>query len=561
MRRSGTSGRRKAAGAREPSVGRALTPGRANRVELTPLTFLERASLAFGERTAVVSGSRRFTYRELHDRVHRLANALRDAGVVPGDRVAVLAPNSPALLESHFGVPLAGAVLVAINTRLSSEEIEYIIRDAGARALIVDVELAPLVEPFARTLDHLRTIVTVSETTATSMPPGVDYEGFLKGSTGSTEEAPWPVLHEDDPISVNYTSGTTGRPKGAIYTHRGAYLNALSVAFEVRLGPDSVYLWTLPMFHCNGWSYTWGAVAAGATHVIVRKVDPEHVWQLIEREGVTHFCAAPTVLISLANDPSRREQERRGSRIKAVTGGAPPSPTTIAQMTSLGIEVVHLYGMTETYGPSLACAWWPEWDDLSLDEQARLKARQGVPPVAVAYARVVDRLMHEVPADGQTLGELVIRSNTVMLGYHGDEEATDKAFRGGWFHTGDLGVVHPDGYIELRDRAKDVIISGGENISTIQVEQVILRHPAVLEAAVVGIPDDTWGEVPKAFVTLKPGAQATAEELIAFCREHLAHFKAPKQVEFGQLPKTSTGKTQKFVLREREWVGRERRIN
>jgi acyl-CoA synthetase (AMP-forming)/AMP-acid ligase II len=547
-----------ATGTRVGSGRRRRTRERANRVELTPLTFLERASVAFGARTAVVSGSHRFTYRELRNRVHRLANALRGAGVVRGDRVAVLAPNGPELLECHFGVPLAGGVLVAINTRLSSEEIEYILRDCAARALIVDAELTPLVEPFARTLGDLRTLVSVHEASATSTPVGVDYEEFLQGST---EEAPWPVLDEDDPISINYTSGTTGRPKGAIYTHRGAYLNALSVAFEVRLGPDSVYLWTLPMFHCNGWSYTWGAVAAGATHVIVRKVGPEHVWQLIEREGVTHFCAAPTVLISLANDPSRREQERRGARIKAVTGGAPPSPTTIAQMTSLGIEVVHLYGMTETYGPSLACAWWPEWDDLSLDEQARLKARQGVPPVAVAHARVVDRLMHDVLADGQTLGELVIRSNTVMLGYHGDKGATDKAFRGGWFHTGDLGVMHPDGYVELRDRAKDVIISGGENISTIQVEQVILRHPAVLEAAVVGIPDDTWGEVPKAFVTLKPGAQATEKELIAFCREHLAHFKAPKQVEFGQLPKTSTGKTQKFVLREREWGGRERRIN
>jgi fatty-acyl-CoA synthase len=303
-------------------------------------------------------------------------------------------------------------------------------------------------------------------------------------------------------------------------------------------------------------------VAAGATSVNLRKVDPPQVWDLIEREGVTHLCAAPTVVISVANDPSARRQEpRRGGPIRLATGGAPPSPTTIAQMSALGVEVIHLYGLTETYGPSLACAWWPEWDRLPVEEQAAIKARQGVPPVAVAGARVVDEQMRDVRADGQTMGEVVIRSNTVMAGYYQDPEATARAFRGGWFHTGDLGVVHPDGYVELRDRAKDVIISGGENISTIEVEQALLRHDAVLEAAVVGIPDPKWGEVPKAFVTLKPGGQATQAELIEFCKLHLARFKAPKAIEFGDLPKTSTGKIQKFVLRAREWQGHDRLIN
>jgi fatty-acyl-CoA synthase len=331
------------------------------------------------------------------------------------------------------------------------------------------------------------------------------------------------------------------------------------VAFELRLGPESVYLWTLPMFHCNGWCFPWGVTAAGATHITIRQVDPPVVWDLIARERVTHLCAAPTVLIALANHPSATRQER-AQPVRIATGGAPPSPTTIAQMAALGVEVVHLYGLTETYGPSLACTWWPEWDALAPEEQARQKARQGVRHVGVADVRVVDADLRDLPADGQTMGEVVIRSNTVMAGYYRDEAGTAQAFLGGWFHSGDLGVLHPDGYVELRDRAKDVIISGGENVSTIEVEQVIVRHPAVLEAAVIGVPDPHWGEVPKAFVALKPGAQATADEIVALCRQHLARFKAPKAVEFGELPKTSTGKIQKYVLREREWAGRDRRI-
>jgi fatty-acyl-CoA synthase len=536
--------------------------GRANRVALSPLAYLERAARAFGDRTALVDGSTHWTYRQFRARVHRQATALQGVGVGSGDRVAVLAPNSPMLLEAHFGVPLAGAVLVPINTRLAPAEIGYILRHAGAKALLLDAELAASVAPILADCPDLRTIVTAGSSVGDG--PGaaaLDYEAFL---LGGTEQAPPPPLPqgEDTPLCILYTSGTTGQPKGVVYTHRGAALNALSVAFELRMGPESVYLWVLPMFHCSGWSLTWGVVAAGATSVNLRKVDPPRVWDLIEQEAVTHLCAAPTVVIGLANDPSARPQApRRGDPIRLATGGAPPAPTTIAQMGALGVEVIHLYGLTETYGPSLACTWWPEWDALPVGEQAAIKARQGVPPVAVAGARVVDEQMRDVPADGRTMGEVVIRSNTVMAGYYADSEATAHAFRGGWFHTGDLGVMHPDGYVELRDRAKDVVISGGENISTIEVEQALLRHEAVLEAAVVGIPDQTWGEVPKAFVTLKPGRQATEAELIAFCKRHLAGFKAPKTIAFGELPKTSTGKIQKFVLREREWQGYDRRIH
>ncbi len=536
-----------------------LGEGRANRVELTPLAFLERAAGAFGERVAVVDGAHRYTFRELRQRARRLAAALRAVGVERGDHVAVLAPNGVALLEAHFGVPLAGGVLVAVNTRLAPPEIGYILQHSGAKVLVVDAELRPLAVPALRDCPDLRQVVTIhADETTGDVDSDLDYERFL---ASGDPDMPLPaVLNEEDPISMNYTSGTTGQPKGVVYTHRGAFLNALSVAFELRLGPESVYLWTLPMFHCNGWSYSWGVIAAGATSVTLRKVEPALVWDLIERERVTHLCAAPTVLISLANDPSARQRPRT-HRVQVATGGAPPSPTTIAQMAQLGVEVIHLYGLTETYGPSLACAWWPEWSELPGEEQARLKARQGVPPVAVAGARVVDAEMRDVPTDGQTMGELVIRGNTVMAGYFRDEDATAQAFRGGWFHTGDLGVMHPSGYVELRDRAKDVVISGGENISTIEVEQVILRHPAVLEVAVVGVPDERWGEVPKAFVVLKRGEHATADELREFCRQRLAHFKAPKTVEFAELPKTSTGKIQKFVLREKEWAGRDRRIN
>ena len=525
----------------------------ANRTELTPLAFLERAALAFGARTAVVEGGRRLDYRELRQHVYRLAGALRAAGVARGDRVAVLAPNGLLALAGHYGVPLAGAVLVAINTRLAPAEIAYILGHSGAKVLLVDAELWPPLAPALGDGRELERIVVAGGPAAAGCEA---YERFLSRAPGSPPGAPGTTAlgpaSEDDPICINYTSGTTGTPKGVVYTHRGAYLNALSVAFELRLGPESVYLWTLPMFHCNGWCLTWGVTAAGGAHVTLRRVDPPLVWDLIERERVTHLCAAPTVLIGLANHPSARPQARAGAPVTVATGGAPPAPTTIAQMSALGVRVTHLYGLTEVYGPSHVCSRWPEWDALPPAEQARRTARQGVPHVGLGGARVVDAALRDVPADGQTMGEVVIRGNTVMAGYFRDEAATEAAFRGGWFRTGDLGVVHPDGYVELRDRAKDVIITGGENVSTIEVEQVLARHPAVLEVAVVGIPDPRWGEVPKAFVALKPGAAVAPEELIEFCRRHLARFKAPKVIEFGELPKTSTGKIQKFALRARE---------
>jgi fatty-acyl-CoA synthase len=359
-------------------------------------------------------------------------------------------------------------------------------------------------------------------------------------------------------IAIDYTSGTTGRPKGVVYHHRGAYLNGVGMVIEDRLRPDSSYLWTLPMFHCNGWSHAWALAAAGARSVCMPRVDPPEVWRLLGSEGITHFNAAPTVLIMLANDPNARRLERR---LRVCTGGAPPSPTLIAQMEGLNIEIQHLYGLTESYGPFTLNVLKPGVAELPLEEKARFMARQGVAHITAGHQRVVDDEMRDVPANGEVLGEIVLQGNVVMKGYFRQPESTEEAFRGGWFHTGDVAVMHPDSYLEIRDRKKDVIISGGENISTIEVEQAVMSHPAVMEAAVIAIPDEKWGEVPKAFVTLKPGKQATEQDIIDHVRAQIAHYKAPKQVEFGDLPKTSTGKIQKFVLREREWVGKDRRVN
>ena len=524
--------------------------------KLSPLWFFERTGAVFPNQTAVVHGERRYTYRELAARINRLAWALRAAGLKPGDRVAFLCPNIPPMLEAHFGVPLAGGILVTINVRLSADEISYILDHSGATFLFVDTELAHLIDPARQRA--LRHVVNIVDTAPDSPLPGPAYEEFIAG--GQPDRLEWLLSDENDTICINYTSGTTGRPKGVMYTHRGAYLKALGLGLHLRLSADSVYLWTLPMFHCNGWGFPWGVTAIGGTHVCLRRIDPGLIWRLIEREDVSHFCAAPTVLISLANHPASREVTLRRP-LTVGTGGAPPSPTIINQLAALGANVVHLYGLTETYAPYTICEEPPGFSALSLADQARFKARQGVPLIVSDVARVVDEEMRDVPSDGQTMGEVVMRGNNVTRGYFNQPEATAEAFRGGWFHSGDLAVMHPDGYIELRDRKKDVIISGGENISTIEVEQAIYQHPAVLEVAVIAIPDSTWGEVPKAFVSLKPEQSATAAEIIAFCRERLAHFKCPKVVEFGDLPKTSTGKIQKYVLRDREWTGMERRIN
>jgi fatty-acyl-CoA synthase len=534
-----------------------MFPEEAYRSHLTPLRFLQRSAGVFRQKPAVVYGDRSWTYPELAARVNRLASALRAAGVERGDRVAYLAPNIPALLEGHFGVPLAGGILVAINTRLSAPEVEYILEHSGAKVLVVDTELAHLVEPALARLPNLQLVVSVEDVPGGVRLPGPDYETFL--ASGSPEPRDWPLHDEDETIAIDYTSGTTGRPKGVMYSHRGAYLNSLGELLETRMTSDSVYLWTLPMFHCNGWCYPWAVTAIGGTHVCLRKLEPETVWRLVAQEGVTHFCAAPTVLIGLVNNPAAPKGPLARPLIIS-TAAAPPSPTIIAQVEALGAEIIHVYGLTEVYGPYTVCEWQPHWNDLPADERARVKARQGVGYLIADDARVVDDQMRDVPADGETLGEVIMRGNNTMKGYYRDPEATERAFAGGWFHSGDLAVMHPDGYIELRDRKKDIIISGGENISTIEVEQVICAHPAVLEAAVVGVPDDYWGEVPKAFVVLKPGQEVSEVELCDFCRERLAGFKIPKAIEFGDLPKTSTGKVQKFVLREREWAGQEKRI-
>jgi fatty-acyl-CoA synthase len=519
------------------------------RTELTPVSFLERSALIFPNKTAVVHGERKYTYREFAERVYRLASHLRASGMQKHDRVGFLCPNIPPMLEAHFAVPAAGGILVAINTRLSSQEIGYILKHSGVKFLFVDAELQPLVEP----LDLAGMQVVRIDDSGTSDDP---YEQFL------AEGSPQPVVSwledEEETISINYTSGTTGNPKGVMYTYRGAYLNALAEVISTGMNSESVYLWTLPMFHCNGWCFTWAVTAVGATNVCLRKLDPPLVWDLFESEGVTHYNGAPTVNIFLVNHPKAHRLERQ---VVVTVAGAPPSPTLLARMRELNLRPVHVYGLTETYGPYTICEWHDEWAQLSEEEQARMLARQGQGNVVADRARIVDEAMHDVSWDGETMGEVVMHGNNVMKGYFANEEATEKAFAGGWFHSGDIGVWHPDGYIELRDRKKDIIISGGENISTIEVEQTVAKHPAVLECAVIAIPDEQWGERPKAFVTLKPGQNATEEEIIDFCRQRLAHFKCPAAVAFGELPKTSTGKIQKYVLRDKEWAGREKRIN
>jgi len=519
------------------------------RTELTPVSFLTRSAYVFPAKTAVVHGARRYTYAQLEERVHRLASGLRRAGLEKLDRVAFLCPNIPAMLEAHYGVPAAGGVLVAINIRLNGEEIGYILRHSGAKFLFVDAEFEPSVKPLD--LAGL-TVVRVDDTGAAGDP----YEDFLATGSPATVES-W-LKDEEELLAINYTSGTTGRPKGVMYSHRGAWVNAIGEVLETAMSFDARYLWTLPMFHCNGWCFTWGVTAVGGTHVCLRRVESARIWDMIDTEGITHYNGAPTVHIGVINDPKAHALARP---VTVTVAGAPPSPTLLARLKELGFRPVHVYGLTETYGPHTVCAWHEEWNALPNDEQARLAARQGQGYALFDLVRVVDTGMKDVPKDAKTLGEVVMRGNNAAMGYFEQREATAEAFRGGWFHSGDIAVWHPDGYIELRDRKKDIIISGGENISTIEVEQTVAKHSAVLECAVVAVPDEKWGERPKAFVTLKPGRKATEQEVIEFCRQHIAHFKCPAAVEFCDLPKTSTGKVQKFVLRDKEWKGREKRIN
>jgi acyl-CoA synthetase (AMP-forming)/AMP-acid ligase II len=525
--------------------------------QLTPLSFLRRSAEVHPDKTAVIHGSRRLTYRELADEAQRLADALRSAGVAPGDRVAYLLPNVPEMVVAHFAVPLAGGVLVAINTRLAAEEVRYICNHAEAVVLVVDAAFADLVTPLLGTLATVRTVVTVVDAegppTAGVLPGTVDYRALIDGAEPGGFD--WSVDDEQAPIAINYTSGTTGRPKGVVYTHRGAYLASLGGLAHAGHSFASVYLWTLPMFHCNGWCTAWALVAIGGVQVCLREVRGDAIWQLIDDEGVTHLNGAPTVVATVLDSPRAHVLD---DRLVITTAAAPPSPTALARAERMGFSIVHVYGLTETYGPYSVCQWQRRWDAFEPEQRARLRARQGVGMIQAERMRVVDLELRDgqlvdVPADGRTMGEIAMRGNNVMKGYYRDPEATAKAFAGGWFHSGDLGVMHPDGYVELRDRAKDIVISGGENISTVEVEQAVLAHDAVVDAAVIGVPDEKWGERPKAFVVLKAGATTTEDELLDHVRARIARYKAPREIEFvDELPKTSTGKTQKFALREKE---------
>ena len=526
--------------------------------DLNPLSFLDRSASVYPNKPAIIYNDKTYTYSEMDDRVNKLAGALRQAGVRKGERVAFMVPNIPPMLEGHYGPLRLGAILVAINIRLSAREISYILNHSGAKILVFDSEFADTVRQMRDGIPGVETFVQVVDTAPKADDiVGMEYEEFLASSPpGMHREA---LDSETDPISINYTSGTTGMPKGVQYHARGAYLNALGEILESGVTWRSTYLWTLPMFHCNGWCHTWGITAVGATHLCLRRIDPAEIYRLIEKHGVTNMCAAPTVLTTLYSAPEAEGQDLSGLTI--MTAGAPPAPQVIRSIEEMGAFIHHTYGLTETYGPTTICAIQPGWSNKPVEERARLKSRQGVPfVVSEPGLRVVNPSMEDVPRDGATMGEVVMRGNIVMSGYFNDPEATDKAFEGGWFHSGDLAVRHPDGYIELQDRAKDIIISGGENISSQEVEKVIMEHPGVLEVCVVGVPDDRWGEVPKAFVVPRMGAEVAANDVIEFTRERIARFKAPKYVEFGELPKTATGKIQKYILREKEWEGREMRI-
>jgi len=529
-----------------------------NYQDLSPLMFLERSAWVYPNKPAVVYNDRSYTYAEFYERVRRLAAALDQAGIEKGDRVAFLVPNLPPMLEANFGPMGLGAVLVALNTRLSSREIAYILNHSEAKALVFDSELAPIVRDLQDTVSGVQTYVQVVDTHPKAEDiPGPDYETFLE-AVQPLERLEGPDS-EVDTIAFNYTSGTTGLPKAVEYNSRGVYINALGEALEMGLNWQSVYLWTLPMFHANGWCFPWAVTAVGGTHLCLRRVDPSQVYRLIRDKGVTHMCCAPTVLTGLYSAPEAQEQDLSGVTI--ITAGAPPAPQVIRSMERMGAHVQHVYGLTETYGPCTICAPQPAWQGMTVEEQARIKARQGVSYMVYGTGlRVVDEQMNDVPRDARTMGEVVMRGNNVLAGYYKDPEATEKAFEGGWFHSGDLAVWHPDGYIELQDRAKDIIISGGENISSQEVEKVIMEHPGVLEVCILGVPDDRWGEVPKAFVVRRPGAEVNGDEIMQFTRDRIAHFKCPKYVEFGELPKTATGKIQKYILREREWQGHEKRI-
>jgi len=532
---------------------RDLDQGLANYVPLSPLSFLARAAHVWPDKTAVIHGDTRTSYRAFAARARRLASALARRGIGSGDTVAVMAPNIPPLLEAHFGVPLAGAVLNAINVRLDAAAVAFILEHSEAKLLIADREFGAVIKGALGRLERSVEVIEIDDpmldASAGERFAAVDYEALL--ADGDPSFAGQRPHDEWQAISLNYTSGTTGNPKGVVYQHRGAYLNALGNVIAFGLSDRSVYLWTLPMFHCNGWSYPWAVTAVGGTHVCLRRVAAGPIFAAIAAHRATHLCAAPTILSMLIHAPDA-EKVGFAHTVEIATGGAAPPSAVITAMERLGFRVTHLYGLTESFGPATICQWQTDWEALAIDGKAAMMARQGVGHPTLEEVMVADsQSLAPVPADGTTIGEIMLRSNTVMRGYLKNPAATRDAFHGGWFHTGDLGVLHPDGYVEVKDRMKDVIISGGENISSLELEELIYKHPAVMEAAVVARPDDKWGETPCAFVTLKPGESLDGAALIAWCRERIAHFKAPKTIVFGPLPKTATGKIQKFVLRDR----------
>ena len=529
-----------------------LNPCAANHVPLSPLSLLRRAAAVYPDKIAVIHGAARYSYRQFEQRCRRLASALQQRGVGRGDTVAVIAPNVPALLEAHYGVPMLGAVLNALNYRLDAATIRFILEHGEAKVLLTDREFSATVAQALAGMSQPPLVIDIDDPLyeeGGSLLGELDYEALLQeGAEDFTFELP---DDEWQAIALNYTSGTTGDPKGVVYHHRGAYLNALGNVLALGLNDRSVYLWTLPMFHCNGWTYTWGVTAAGGTHVCLRRIDPALIFPLLQQERVTHLCGAPIILNMLVHAPDEIKC-RFEQTITVGTGGAAPPSQVIANMEALGFHVIHLYGLTECYGPATICVEQPDWHELDLPARAAKMARQGVRYTTSEDIIVADpETLQPVPADSTTLGEIMLRGNTVMKGYLKNPAATAKAFQGGWYHTGDLAVMHPDGYLEVKDRSKDIIISGGENISSLEVEETLYKHPAVMDAAVVARPDERWGEAPCAFVTLKTGAtDIEAETIIQWCRDHLAHFKVPKTIVFGPLPKTSTGKIQKFVLRE-----------
>jgi fatty-acyl-CoA synthase len=549
----GKSGKKKSNGAGKrvaatrKSLWSALKPGSANYTALSPIAFLPRAAEIYPGRLAVVHGAARFTYAQFFERAKRLASALKNAGVRRGDVVSAMLPNVPAMLEAHYGVPMLGAVLNTINTRLDAETVGYILEHGEAKVLITDRMFAGVVGPALSKLKKRPLVVDLDDPLYTG--PGdrlgsVEYETFLRRGDKDFE---WSLpASESDPIALNYTSGTTGRPKGVVYHHRGTFLEACGNIMAWAMPAHPVYLWTLPMFHCNGWCFPWSVTAMGGTHVCLRAVEPKRVFELIVEHGVTHMCGAPTVLAMLigAADADKRKFPHP---VHIQTGGSPPPAKVIKEMEALGFQVLHIYGMTELQGPSTFCAAQESWEDRYAE-----MARQGVRyPVVEGHIVADPKSCKPVPKDGARIGEILVRGNTVMLGYLKDPKATAEAFAGGWMHTGDLAVWHPGNYVEIKDRKKDIIISGGENISSVEVEIALYKHPATQLAAVVARPDDKWGETPCAFVQLKPGASATEQEYIDWCRQNLARFKIPKKVVFGPVPTTATGKIQKYVLRER----------